>query len=143
MARINIDLPGDFKFSTTIPVRITDLNYGGHVGNDAILSIIHEARMQFLNHFGYSENNLAGVAMIMGDVAISYKNELFYGDTLHASVTVSDITKVSFDLLYLLEKEKDEQRVVIAKAKTGMICFDYQKRKVVSLPDEVTRKWLV
>jgi acyl-CoA thioester hydrolase len=142
MARINIDLPGDYNFSTTIPVRITDLNYGGHVGNDAILSIIHEARMQFLNHFGYSENNLAGAAMIMGDVAISYKNELFYGDTLHISVAVSDITKVSFDLLYLLETERDGQRLVIAKAKTGMICFDYKKRKVVSLPEEVRQKWL-
>ena len=65
MARINIDLPGDFKFSTTIPVRITDLNYGGHVGNDAILSIIHEARMQFLHHFGYSEINFGGTTALV------------------------------------------------------------------------------
>src|SRR5688500_8624445 len=135
MARINIDLPGDYDFSTAIPVRITDVNYGGHVGNDAILSIIHEGRMQFLHHFGYSENNFAGAGMIMGDVAISYKNELFYGDTLHVSVAVSDISKVSFDLFYLLEKESNGQRVVVAKAKTGMICFDYQKRKVVSVPE--------
>lgn len=48
MARISIDLPSTFTFSATIPVRITDLNYGGHVGNDTILSIIHEARVQYL-----------------------------------------------------------------------------------------------
>ena len=60
MARIRIELPGTFKFSANIPVRITDLNYGGHVGNDTILSIIHEARAQFLKNYDYSEKDSRG-----------------------------------------------------------------------------------
>jgi acyl-CoA thioesterase FadM len=55
MARIKLQLPQQFIFSTLIPVRITDINYGNHVGNDAILSLLHEARMQFLNKAGYTE----------------------------------------------------------------------------------------
>ena len=62
MARIKIELPEIFSFTTTIPIRITDLNYGGHVGNDTILSIIHEARMQFLKNAGYTELDLEGMA---------------------------------------------------------------------------------
>ena len=54
MPRIKIDLPGSFTFITEIPVRITDLNYGGHVGNDTVLSIIHESRMQWLASIGFS-----------------------------------------------------------------------------------------
>ena len=54
MERIKISLPESFKFSTIMKIRITDLNYGGHVGNDSFLSLIHEARQQFLNHFNYS-----------------------------------------------------------------------------------------
>ena len=72
MARLKIDLPEQFSFSTSIPVRITDLNYGNHVGNDAVLSIIHEARMQFLKSFGYTEMGFAGAGMIMSDVAIEF-----------------------------------------------------------------------
>lgn len=141
MARISIEIPSSFQFSCNIPVRITDLNYGGHVGNDTILSIIHEARMQFLQSFGYSEKNLGGVGMIMGDVAIVYKNELFYGDIVRAQVTVTGITRVTFDLVYRLATEKDGKIIDIAHAKTGMVCFDYERKKPVAIPEEVSGKW--
>ena len=133
MARISIDLPTSFNFTATIPVRITDLNYGGHVGNDTILSIIHEARVQFLKSFGYSEKDLGGVGMIMSDVVINFKNELFYGDVVNASVAVKDISRASFDIVYLLKKGD----VLVAEAKTGMVCFDYERRKVTAIPEGV------
>ena len=57
MARIKLDFSDKFLFSTIIPVRITDLNYGNHLANDKVLSIIHESRIQFFQHYGYSELN--------------------------------------------------------------------------------------
>ena len=54
MARIKIAVPPQFTFSTQIPVRITDINYGGHLGNDALLALLHEARVQFLRRYGYT-----------------------------------------------------------------------------------------
>lgn len=142
MARIKIDLPAQFSFSTSIPVRITDLNYGNHVGNDAILSIIHEARMQFLKNFGYTELEFAGAGMIMSDVAIEFKNELFYGDIILASVTTADLSKVGFDIYYKLETVRETQgdkKILAAVAKTGMICYDYSKKKVIPIPDEAKK----
>lgn len=140
MARIKLDIPAGFTFSTRLPVRITDLNYGGHVGNDTILTLMHEARMQFLQQAGYSELNLEGVSLIMGDVAIEFRQELFYGDHLEASVTATDFTRVGFDLYYKLEKVSGENRLLIAQAKTGMVCFNYQLRKVVAVPAGVPEK---
>jgi acyl-CoA thioesterase FadM len=138
MARIKIDLPENFSFSTEIPVRITDINYGGHAGNDTILSLIHEARMQFLQNAGYSELNFEGTSLIMADVGIEFKNELFYGDTVIASVTTGDFAKVSFDIYYKLEKTTrhtgSNEKVIVAVAKTGMVCFDYEKRKITAVP---------
>src|ERR1700760_987117 len=124
MPRIKLELPTDFKFTTTIPVRITDLNYGGHVGNDTILSLIHEARMQYLHHFGYTELNLGGAGLIMSDVAIEFKSELFYGDQVKASVAIAEMSKISFELYYKLEKEVTGKNILVAVAKTGMVCFD-------------------
>jgi acyl-CoA thioesterase FadM len=138
MARIKVELPEHFSFSTTIPVRITDLNYGKHVGNDTILSMIHEARVQFLQQFGYGELDFAGVGLIMSDVAIEFKNELFYGDTVKVSVAAADFSKIAFDLYYKLEKISGD--TLIAVAKTGMVCFDYSKRKVAAIPGEVVEK---
>lgn len=141
MPRASIDLPSTFTFTTIIPVRITDLNYGGHVGNDTILSIIHEGRMQFLKHHGYSETEIAGTAMIMSDVLISFRNELFYGDNILISVAVNGIARASFNIVYKLEKESEGKSVLVAVARTGMVCFDYGKRRITAVPEEVKRKW--
>jgi len=136
MARIRVELPEQFTFSTKIAIRITDVNYGGHVGNDTILTLIHEARVQFLKHFGYDELNVEGASLIMSDAAIEFKNELFYGDTITAFVTATNFGRVGFDLVYKLTRNDTS----IAHAKTGMICYDYKLKKVVSLPGNAKEK---
>lgn len=137
MARIRIEPPADFPFSCQIPVRITDLNYGGHMGNDTLLSIVHEARMQFLQSLGYTEMNLGGLGMIMADAGIEFRSEVFYGDVLTVSVAAAGISRAGFDLYYKLEKEKEGGRQLVALAKTGMVCYDYQKKKISALPEQV------
>lgn len=140
MARIKIQLPDHFNFSCSIPIRITDMNYGGHAGNDTILTIIHEARMQFLQSIGYTEMKFAGAGMIMTVAAIEFKSELFYGDTVIASVAAGEISKVGFELLYKLEKETNGKRMLVTIARTGMICYDYEKKKIIAIPDEAKMK---
>jgi len=141
MARVKINLPEQFSFSCTIPVRITDINYGGHVGNDTVLSIIHEARIQFLKSLEYTEMQFAGVAMIMADLAIEFKKELFYGDIVIVSITPGEISKVGIDLFYKLEKEisgkaGNGKKALVATAKTGMVCYDYEMKKITTVPEE-------
>ncbi|HTI93250.1 MAG TPA: thioesterase family protein [Puia sp.] len=142
MPRTKLLLPENFNFSSNIPVRITDLNYGGHVGNDSILSLIHEIRVQFLRHHGYDELNLAGVGLIMADVTIEFKYELFYGEILRASVAAAEFSRVGFDLYYKLEKQIGEKWVSVTHARTGMVCYDYSLKKIAAVPKEVCSKLL-
>jgi len=136
MARIKIELPNHFQFSTKIPIRITDLNYGGHVGNDTILTLIHEARVQFLKNYDYEELNFEGVSLIMSDAAIEFKAELFYGDVINALVAVNNFSRAGFDVFYKLMKDEK----IIALAKTGMICYNYEAKKVVTVPEKAMQK---
>lgn len=140
MPRLKLSLPTDFHFSCQLPIRITDINYGGHVGNDKILTLLHEARVQYLNYFGYSELNFAGASLIMADVSIEFKSEVFYGDVITASLIAGDFQKVSFDIYYQLVKQKEGKHIVVALGKTGMVCFDYHQRKIVPLPSEAIEK---
>lgn len=140
MARIKIQVPSEFAFYTVIPVRITDINYGGHVGNDTVLSLIHEARVQFLQSRGYTELDLEGVGLIMSDVAIEFKSELFYGDIITARVGAGNFTGVGFDLYYRLEKGTSAEITVVAIAKTGMVCYDYSIKKIAKTPSGVKLK---
>jgi acyl-CoA thioester hydrolase len=140
MERIKLNLPNNFSFSTTIPIRVTDLNYGGHVGNDTFLSLMQEARQQFLLHYGYTELNMAGAGLMMADAAIEYKKELNYGDAIKISVAATTFDKYSFDLYYKLEIITATTTVLAGKGKTGMLCYDYEKKKLVSVPDGVRGK---
>lgn len=133
MGRTKIDLPSDFSFHTPLEVRITDLNYGGHVGNDTFLSYLQEARLRFLAQWHWSELQFAGVSLIMASAALEYKGEVFYGDRLQCEVGAGDAGRAGFELYYRITKNDGEKTVL--HAATGMVCFDYDKRKVVPLPE--------
>lgn len=141
MTRVKIDLPEGFVFTTDIPVRITDLNYGNHLANDAILALIHEARVRFLTKYGWSEKDVAGEAIIMADCAIRYRGEGFYGDVLQIEVAVTDFTRKGCDLVYRVT-EKSTGRA-IADAKTGIVFYDYDQKKPVSVPESFRQQFTV
>jgi acyl-CoA thioesterase FadM len=133
--RVKIIFQRPFSFSTSIPVRISDINYGGHVGNDSILSIVHEARMAFFKHHGQTEMNAGGVNLIMADSAVQYKGEAFHGDTILVEIYADNISSISFDLFYKLTTIREVKQLDIAYVKTGMICFDYSTRKIVNMTE--------
>jgi YbgC/YbaW family acyl-CoA thioester hydrolase len=138
MTRIKIELPQKFIFKTEIAVRITDINYSGHLGNDSLLSIIHEARVRFLKHFDYSEADIEGIGIIMSDAAIQYKSESFYGDELMIEVTVTDFSKIGCDIVYRITKSNSQKEIALVK--TGIIFYDYRNKKVVAVPDKFKSK---
>jgi acyl-CoA thioesterase FadM len=110
------------------------------VGNDHILSIIHEARVQFLAHYGYAEMNLAGAGLIMTDAAIEFKGELFYGDTIMAHVAAGDFSRSGFSFYYKLEKWTENASSMVVLARTTMVCYDYNAKKIMSIPQEARNK---
>ena len=135
MARIKLSIPEPRIFTALIPVRITDINYGNHLGNDALVSILHEARMQWLASANYTELNIGGAALIMSDLAVTYKAESFYGDILSVSIAVAEVQKVSFEIYYEVITRRGDKSILIAQAKTGMVCYDYGAKKVAMLPE--------
>ena len=138
--RIKLEMPETYSFSTRMQLRITDLNYGGHVGNDTFLALIQEARQQFLLSHGYGELRFEGVGLIMTDAVIEFKRELNYGDELEISVAATGLHSRGFDLYYTINIVNFYTPVVAAKAKTGMLCYNYSTAKVVSVPEAAVKK---
>ncbi|WP_118974299.1 acyl-CoA thioesterase [Taibaiella koreensis] len=138
MARVKLNFPVKKPiFIAQIPLRITDMNYGNHMGNDVVLSIMHDARMQFLASLGYTELEIGGCGLIMADVMIAYRNEGHYGDVLSVELFTDEVGSRSFDFLYRLSTLRAPgQSLLIAEGKTGMVCYDYQSNKVCSLPEK-------
>ena len=132
MSRIKIEVPDKFIFSTEISPRISDINYGGHLGHDSVLSLSHEARVRFLSKYGYTELDIEGLGLIMADVGIVYKSESFYGDVISIHLGVGDIGRTRFELIYLLENSIDRKEVAIVQ--TGLVFYDFTVKKSMEIP---------
>ena len=135
MPRVSIHALAKYDFRVEIVVRTTDINYGGHLGNDRMLSLVHEARVAFLEAKGWSEMDCAGVGLIMGDVAGIYKGEAFAGDRLVFKVAAGEPSRCGFRLFSSVTRKSDASKIALME--TGMTCFNYEDRKIAPLPEEI------
>jgi acyl-CoA thioester hydrolase len=140
MARVQLNLPEKFLFSTELTVRASDLNYGNHVGHDRVLTLMQEARIMFYRELGFkNELNFEGaVGQVIADVVVQYKSESFLADQLIIKIGVLDFNKYGFDMYYHVENKATGKEV--ARGKTGIVCFDYDARKVARVPDVLLQK---
>lgn len=132
MARIKIDLPDSFSFSTTIPLLISHINYGNHLDNAQLLGVVSEARLRFLKSMGYSELDVEGVGIIVADAALQYRSEAFHGEGMKVEMRATDFGDFGCDLVWRMA-EADSGREV-ARGKTGIVFFDYQARTKAPVP---------
>jgi len=132
--RVKLDLEKTPVFNTTIEVTISDINYGGHMGNDRFLTLMQEARLRWLQSMGFkNEKDIdKTVGLIVVDAAIQFKAEVFHGERLSVSLAIDELSGKGFDLYYVVVKEDDK---LAAIGKTGILCYDYIDRKVVQIPD--------
>ncbi len=137
MSRVEIELPERFTFSTELPVRITDLNYGNHVGHDRLISLTHEARAQLFARHGWTELDVAGVGIAIADLAAVYRVEVKYGMVLVVEVAVTGLRTRACDLYYRLSRK--DTGAEVARVKTGIVFLDYRSGKVAHLPEPFRR----
>lgn len=140
MSRIKLYVPANLPYVTEIPVRIQDINYGGHLGHDALISILQEARLQFLQTLGCTELDACGTGLIMGYLSVVYLQEGHYGDLLRIGMGVREMQRVTVEFCYAVSAIRSGQSVPLAEAITGMVCFDYANRKVQAVPAELKDK---
>ena len=123
MARVKIIIPAHSLTTITIPVRIGDINYGNHVGNDAFVAIIHEARIQWLSQNNFTELDIGGVGLIMSDLEVEFKKEGFYGDIVEVQLSLGELSKIGFEIYYQIMAIRKEEKILLVKAKTGMVAM--------------------
>ncbi|MDP0499272.1 MAG: thioesterase family protein [Verrucomicrobiota bacterium JB022] len=140
MNRPQIILPAAFDFELTLPVRLTDLNYGNHLANDRVLALVHEARVAWLHTQGLTELDLGeGVGLIQADAAVRYLSQARWGDTLRLQLAVAEMRRGGFTLAYRISHAASDQDV--AHVQTGFAFFDYARQQVARGPQAFTTRW--
>jgi len=132
LARIHIELPDCFGFSTTITIYDQHINYRNHLDNSALGTLVSEARVRFFKALGYSELDVEGAGIIVADSAIQYRAEAFHGEVLVIEMAPAEFNKYGFDLVYRVGEQVSGREV--ARGKIGIMFFDYAARKPLAVP---------
>lgn len=140
MARIQIRLPSQFAFATSITLYQSHLNYGGHLDNALLLTLVSEARVRFFKSLGYTELDVEGVGILVADAALQYRSEAFHGEVMVIRLGATDLGRKGFDMVWSMNEQSTQREV--ARGKTGIVFFDYAARKVALMP-EVFREKLI
>lgn len=121
-----------------IDVRVGDINYGGHMGNDKALLVFHDARLRFLESLDFSEKDIGGPGIIMRDAHVSFRKEVFLHDILVVDVGIDNLTTSSFNVIYSIRRESDD--AIVFTGSTGLVAFDYEIRRPVRVPEAFLEK---
>ena len=135
MARIRIELPDRFAFSTDIPLLMSHINYGNHLDNAQLLGIVSEARVRFLKSMGYGELDVEGLGIIVADAALQYRSEAFHGETMRVEMAPADFNRYGFDLVFCMTEKASGREV--ARGKIGIVFIGKASRKVAPIPDSI------
>jgi acyl-CoA thioesterase FadM len=134
MARVELNLPEQFYFTTTLTVRFTDLNVGSHVGNDQMIALLSEARSRFLYHFEIEDWQEEGLNLLVTDLMATYKKSAFGHDILQFDVGIMDFNKYGGDIIFRVTRPATEDLIVLAK--TGFVLIDTVTSKIAPLPEK-------
>jgi 4-hydroxybenzoyl-CoA thioesterase len=138
MARVQIQLPSHFPFSTDITLYQSHMNYGGHLDNALLLTLVSEARVRFLISLGYTELSIEGLGIVVADAALQYRSEAFYGEVMVVHMCATDLGSKGCDLVWSMTEQSTGREV--ARGKTGIVFFDYASRQVAPMPPAFREK---
>ena len=122
-----------YEFQYELTIQVSHLNYTGHLGHDSVVNIAHEARVHMFHALGLAETNLGDgkAGTIIGDLVVTYSSEGHLFDKLRIESHIGELGRTNFRVFQRLTRESS----LLALVETGTIAFDYEVRKIVSLPD--------
>jgi acyl-CoA thioesterase FadM len=140
MLRARVNELEKYPFSVDLEVRVSDLNYGAHLGYDRMLGMAHEARLRLFDGIGATELNLGDgkTGIVVVDVVAVYLGEAFLGDTLTFEICPNEISRTFFRLAHRVTRRRQQGKVALVDI--GFAAFDYRQRKTAPLPERFAQK---
>lgn len=115
-----------------IQVRFADTDAVGHINNASYATWSELARLRFLE-----ESGNAPVSFILAHLAIDFRRQVDYTDTVHVESRISAIGNTSFTMAQVVYANG----AVAAEVKSVIVSFDYQAQRSIPIP-AAFRAWL-
>lgn len=136
MERVRLSFPErDVMHRHPLTVRITDMNYGRHLGHDALISLLHEARVAALASRALREWDLGGYPCVAADLAVQYQAEARWPDLLVVETAIPEPGRKAIGVYHRLLREADG--ATVATARINLMLVDPENGRPVPIPADV------
>ncbi|MGC3871731.1 acyl-CoA thioesterase [Halomonas sp. GXIMD04776] len=133
MERVQLEFPEvDIIHHHPLSVRIGDMNYGRHLGHDALITLLHEARAQAFVALGFREWDVAGYPSVVADLAVQYRAEAKWPDMLEVETAIPSAEARGFCVYQRLHRPADKRTIAVARL--NLVLLDPEAGKPVAVP---------
>lgn len=135
MPRVKLSDLSAYPYQIELGVRVTDINYGGHLGYDRLLGLAHEARIHLLEQLGASELDLGDgrTGVVAVDLQVLYQGLAFRGDRLRFEIGIAELRSTSFRLAHRVRRASDGGE--IARLEICLAAYDAAAQRPTVLPE--------
>lgn len=136
MERVKLDFPAEAVIHRhPLTVRVTDMNYGRHLGHDALVSLLHEARIQAFAALDLPEWDMHGHPSVVADLAIQYQSEARWPDPLVIETAVPDPQGKALTIYQRIYHADSQQ--IVATARVNQLLIDLATGRPAEVPEQV------
>ncbi|UYG08492.1 acyl-CoA thioesterase [Halomonas sp. M4R1S46] len=136
MERVRLAFPeADIRHRHPLTVRVTDMNYGRHLGHDALVSLLHEARISALAALGLAEGDMGGYPSVAADLAVQYRAEARWPDALVVDTAIPAPSRKAITVYHRVRREADA--AIVATARLNLMLVDPAGGRPVPIPGAV------
>lgn len=127
------------KVKTELQVRFNDLDMAGHVHNSVYLNYFEIGRIDFFNKAIDSHWDWREKGILVARNELDYLKPVYFNDTIFVETVFEDFGKKSLTLSYNLFSDKDGVKLLCAKGRSILVCFDFKTNSSVSVFEEWKR----
>ncbi len=107
----------------------------GHVNNANFLTYIEIARIRYFNEILSKGIDFSKQGFILARATVDFILPIEIQDAIQVRTRCSRIGNKSFDLEYEIVNVNHEPPVLVAKAQTVLVGYDYHEKKSIAIPD--------
>jgi len=123
------------KTTYKFEVRLSDIDFLGHVHNGTYLTYFEQARIYFFREIS-KDWDWTKKGLILGRNEIDYILPILFNYEVEIDTRCDHIGNKSFTLSYELFRIVDGKRVLSTKGRSILVCMDYEENKSVEVFDE-------
>ncbi|MFY0991363.1 acyl-CoA thioesterase [Halomonas sp. C05BenzN] len=136
MERVRLEFPAaDIVHRHPLTVRVTDMNYGRHLGHDTLVSLLHEARIQAFGALGLTEWDMGGYPSLVADLAVQYQSEARWPDALVVETAIPPPEGRVISVYHRVRHAEGGRPV--ATARLNVMLVDPDAGRPVAIPEDV------